>query len=90
MDESKKKRLIVSATVGAVLLLIMLLFIMVYQLVSMAVLKNKQRELDASIAEYEQLIEDGEKTLEARSKRWWIERRARELGYIFDGDELLK
>lgn len=90
MDETKTKKLIISATVGAVLLLVILLAVMVYQLISIKVLKDKESELDAAIAEYERLIEEGGDTLEARSARWWIELRARELGYVFDGDKILK
>ena len=38
------------------------------------------------IAEYDELYASGEDTLQARSKRLWIERRARELGYVYEGD----
>lgn len=43
-------------------------------------------ELEAKIAEYNQLIENGEDVKEARSMLWWIEQRARELGYILKTD----
>ena len=46
--------------------------------------------LNAEIATYKQLLEEGDKTIEARTSRWWIEQRARELGYIFDGDHIYK
>ena len=87
MTESKIKRLIVAATVGAVLLIVILLTIMVYQLISASVEKKRIDELDAKILEYRALIEEGEETKEARSMRWWIEREARELGYVYDGDK---
>lgn len=89
MEESKTKKLIISTTVGAVLLVFILLAVMVYQLISIKTLRDKRAELDASIAEYERLIEEGGDTLEARSKRWWIERRARELGLVYEGDTKL-
>lgn len=86
MNESKFKRLVVAITAGAVMLLIFLLIIMIYQLIAIGVEKSKERELLAVIEEYEALIEDGENTLKAHSDRQWIERRARELGYVYIDD----
>lgn len=60
---------------------------MVYQLISASVEKKRIDEIDAKIVEYRALIEEGEETKEARSMRWWIEREARELGYVYDGDK---
>ena len=81
MSESKFKRLIVSLTVGAVLLLVFLLTLMIYQLFPINAANKEKKELMAVKAEYEQMIEDGKDTLELRSTRLWLERRARELGY---------
>jgi len=53
----------------------------------MSVQKKRIDELDAKIVEYEQLIEEGEQTKETRSMLWWIEREARELGYVYEGDK---
>lgn len=89
MTESRFKKLVISATIGAVLLLVILLSVLVYQLVSIKAYKDKEAELNLAIAEYKQIIAQGEDTIEARSKRWWIERRARELGYIYLDDVLL-
>ena len=86
MTEAKIKRLIVAATVGAVLLIVILLTIMVYQLISASAEKKRIDELDAKILEYNELIKAGEETKEVRSLRWWIEREARQLGYTFEGD----
>ena len=87
MTESKLKRLIVACSVGAVLLIVILISVMLYQIISMSVQKKRIDELDAKIAEYEQLIEEGEQTKETRSMLWWIEREARELGYVYEGDK---
>lgn len=46
----------------------------------------KKKELDAAIAHYEQLIEKGGDLIEIRQTRWWIEQRARELGYRYEDD----
>ena len=68
------------------MLLVILLSVMIYQLISISKLKAEEADLEAKITEYQVLIEDTEDTIEARSMRWWIERRAREIGYIYDGD----
>ena len=88
MTETKAKRLIVASTVGAVLLLFILVTIMVYQIISIQVKKNRIEYLESQIAKYETLTEQGNETIEIRSMREWIEREARKLGYrySFDGE----
>ena len=86
MEESKFKKLVVAGTVGAVLLAVILLFIMIYQMITIGLKKNQLDEYNEAIAQYEQLIQKGEDTLEARSTKAWIARRARELGYIYKDD----
>ncbi len=86
MTESKFKRVVTAVTVGAVLLLVILLSVMIYQLISIGVKRKQIEELEYQIAVYEQMIEDGESETETRNQRWWIERRARELGYTLDSD----
>ena len=63
-----------------------LVMVMIYQLISISVKRNKINELEARIAEYNRLIESGEDTIKVRSEARWIEREARELGYIFKDD----
>ena len=86
MTQEKKKRLIVAGTVGAVLLAVVLLVVMLYQMIFISVERNRINELELKIAEYNRLIEDGEDTLEVRKLKWWIEREARELGYVYNDD----
>ena len=86
MTESKFKRLITAFTVGAVCLLFILLLVMAYQLISIGVSTNKQKALDKEIASYEALIEENKDSLEGYKSRWWIELRARELGYSYEQD----
>ena len=62
------------------------MMVMIYQLISISVKRNKINELEARIAEYNRLIESGEDTIKVRSEARWIEREARELGYIFKDD----
>ncbi len=88
MTESKAKRMIVALTVGAVLLLVCLLSVLIYQLIAIGKQEKELADLNAKIELYHQMIEDGEDTLEVRSTRQWIIREARQLGYIFDGDKI--
>ena len=75
-------------TVGAVMLLVILLSVMINQLISIDVKQKELAKLNEKIAEYKTLIERGEDTIEVRSTRQWIIREARQLGYIFDGDNI--
>lgn len=86
ITEEKAKRLIVAGTVGAVLLLVILLSVMVYQLISISVKNSQIAIYNQKIAEYEALIAEGEETKEARSMRVWIEREARRLGLKYQND----
>ncbi len=90
ISEKKFNNLVVAGTVGAVLLMLVLVFIMSFQLIKIGVENKKLNELNAEIATYKQLLSEGDKTIEARTSRWWIEQRARELGYVFDGDHVYK
>ncbi|MBR2614067.1 MAG: hypothetical protein IKC71_00525 [Clostridia bacterium] len=89
MDEARKKRLVVSGTITGVLLIVILVFVMVFQLVSIGVEKKRSAELDSTIAELEVLNKDIEQGIKDHSERWWIEQRARELGYLYKNDHKL-
>ena len=89
MDQSKFRKIVIASTVTAVILLVTLLSVMVYQLVSIFTYKNAIAELEREIAAYEQMIDETGNTIETRSKRCWIERRARELGYIYSFEEIV-
>ena len=82
MTEKKFKRLIVAMTVGAVMLMVILIMIMVFQLVSIKVHQNEIAILEEKIAYYNELNETGERVLEQRQLERWIKIRAQELGYI--------
>lgn len=87
MDEQKFKRIVGAATVTAVILAVILVVMLIYQLLSINTETSKMRELEEAIAEYERLIEEEGDTIEARSQKWWIIQRARELGYRFKEDD---
>ncbi len=86
MTEAKTRKLIISTTVGAVLLLFILLAIMVYQMITIKVYNDKIADLEMKRAQLEQMIKEGQDTLEVRSLRAWVEMRARELGYTFENE----
>lgn len=89
MNESKYKRVVSAITVGIVLLFCFLLYIMISQIISISLAKAESEKYDKLTAQYERLLEDGEKTLEARKTRWWIECKARNLGYVYPDDVVL-
>ena len=90
MTEDKKKNLIVAFTIGAVVLVFLLMLIMSFKLVKIFYIKKQTKELDLAIKEYNQLIASGEETYETRQTKAWIIKRAYELGYVFKGDQDLK
>lgn len=88
MTGEKQKKLIVAGVVGAALLALILLTVMVYQLIAIGVASSRKAELETAIVEYKQLVDEGEDLIAERSSYQWIVRRARQLGYAFDGDKL--
>lgn len=86
VSDEKFKRKVVAFTVGAVVLLALLIILMCYQLIAIGVKNNRVKQLKADIYALEQEYERGEDTLEIRRKAAYIERRARELGYHYADD----
>ena len=89
MNESKAKNIIVASTVGAVLLVVILVAVMIYQLISVSNYKKDIAELEKAIADYNQMIADGEDELEAKKTLEWIKEEAKKLGYRFDDEIFL-
>ncbi len=89
MTEEKTKNIKNALIIGAILLLLILLSIMIYQLININDYKNKVKEYNDRINEYRRLISDGEDSLELRTKREWIIQRARELGLTLPDDIVL-
>ncbi len=89
MNESKFKRLVAAATATAVILLVILIGVLVYQLAAINRERTLQREYDTAIAEYQRMIDDKEEINDIKKQRWYIEKIARELGYYYPEDERL-
>ena len=83
---AKFKRTVVAITVGAVVLLCVLIIMMCYQLVKIGVEHGRKAELTAKIAELKELSGKKDKELEYLRTEQAIERLARELGYHFADD----
>jgi L-amino acid N-acyltransferase YncA len=49
----------------------------------MKIESDKKADFDAKLAYYNQLIEEGNDTLETRQLDKWLEMRAQELGYVY-------
>ena len=90
MPESKQKKIIMAATVTAVLLASILLVVMVYQLISMSVLKAKKEKLRKEIAELSSRIENLDESIEKYQDLAMLEKLARELGMYYEGDKEYK
>ena len=86
MKEEKFKRIVIGATVTAVILLVFLVVFMIYQLISVSQKKNLEQELLEQIELYEQLAADKEGDISIYKDRVWLEMAARKLGLLGAGD----
>lgn len=86
MSENKLKRLVAAGTATGVIVLFVLIAVMVYQLISMGTKKREAERLQSEITELQKEIEDGESEIEIWLKKWKIEERARQKGYIYKND----
>ena len=80
------KRKVVAFTVGAVILLFVLIVLMCYQMITIGVQNRKKADLIAKIAELEEEHKQGEGELAFRRTDLYVERIARELGYHYPDD----
>ncbi len=62
--QDKNRRIAVGATVGGVLVVFFLLIVLIIQFVQMGVLNSESRELDRSITDYQQKIQNEEGILD--------------------------
>lgn len=89
MTDDKAKRVIVASVVGAVVLFVILLSVLIFQYIKINVSNREYDSLVAQIEEYKELYAGAEDSLKAREDLYWIVQRARELGYEFDGENLV-
>lgn len=89
MTESKFKKVVVACIVGAIMLIVVLVSVLIYQLVSISSYVKERDLLISEIVRVQQLIKDNGDEEEIRKTREWIEKRARELGYRYEDDIIL-
>lgn len=89
MKEEKFKKIVIGATVAAVVLFVFLLVFWICQMISISVKNRRIEELKEEIARYEQIIETSENDLEIYYSELWLEMAARELGMLGYGDIVL-
>mgnify|MGYP002524010132 FL=1 len=83
MEEGRLKKLVAAGTATGVIVLFILIGVMVYQLVSMGTKKREAERLQAEITELKKDIAAGEDEIDTWLKKWKIEERARQKGYIY-------
>jgi type II secretory pathway pseudopilin PulG len=86
MEEQKLKRVRNAGIVGAILLIVILLSVLIFQLVKIGNEKRELSELQDAIKNYQQLTDEERTSTENMNTREWIEQRARELGLKLEGD----
>ncbi len=76
MEENKKKRIVIGATVAAVLLFVFLLVFWIGQMISIGVKNDRIADLKEQIATYEQMIEEQSSDLDVYRSQAWLEQAA--------------
>ena len=86
MDGQKKNRIVAALTVNAVILLVILVAALIYTMSAIVIKAKYVKELQAEIARYKQLIDEGEKTLEDMQSDQHLLYLALKAGYVFQSD----
>ena len=84
MEEQKLKKIIAVSVSAAVILLVVLIAVMVYQMVLLGNGKKNVENLNAEIEMLEEQKEDLKKQIDIWQTDWKIDERARELGWLYD------
>ena len=84
MEEQKLKKIIAVSVSAAVILLVVLIAVMVYQMVLLGNGKKNVERLNAEIQTLEEQKEDLKKQIDIWQTDWKIDERARELGWLYD------
>ena len=87
MTEKKLKRLVSAGTAIAVVFLFVLITVLIYQLVAMGTKKREAERLQREITELQEEIANRKDETDLWLKKWKIEERARQKGYIYKNDD---
>ncbi len=86
MTEEKLRKVVTAITVAATTLFIILLAVIVYQVITISVLKNKEDRLTKENAKLEQVIEEGKLDAEYFESEIGLDWLAFQKGFIYSGD----
>ena len=89
MTERKFKRVVTASIVGAIMLIIILVSVILYQVITMSSYIRQRDELINEITRLERLIDENASEEEIRQSREWIEEQARKLGYKYPKDIII-
>lgn len=87
MTDEKKKNLVISLTTVGVLFVTFLLGVIVYQFISIHVVKKRIQEYQEQIVYYQSVIEQSAYDLEYYRSEYYLEQMARAYGYIYPEDK---
>ena len=87
MSPEKKRKIAAAATASMVLLLFILIAVMIYQMVTINVKKQKLDALNEQIEQLEEQKNGTQDDIDKWLSEWKIIERARELDYIFPDDK---
>ncbi len=88
MKEEKFKKIVIGATVTAVLLVVILVVFWVYQLISISVKEKRIASLEKQIQDCLEIIDNDKALIEEKyMSELWLEWAARQLGMIKEGDK---
>lgn len=81
LTDEKMRKIAAGATVAGVLLVLFLVIILIVQFVQIGVANRRRAELEATIAQVEEDIRNGQSDLESMQAREELIKRAMELGW---------
>ena len=85
LTEEKMRRIASGATAAGVLLVLFLVIILVVQFVQIGIANRRSAEYDDAIRQYEQLLQNGEATLETLQAEETLRELAIQNGWTFPG-----
>jgi len=88
MDD-KQKKIYQAVTVTAVILLFFLIFVLIYQLLSISHRNNLNKKLEIQIKELEKQQAELDDEISYRTSQWYVEKYAREkLGLAYKNEKI--
>ncbi len=86
MNEEKRNRLLAAVTVNAILLLVILAAVVIYQLVEISFLAGRRNDLQDQIEEYILKTENAEESLDYYKSQEFLIDKAYEYGFMFNNN----